>query len=142
MCITSSRRTSGGTLGTPQRPVDGTVDPWKHCTQKSSYLGIHHIRCNICVGDMFAKFAPQFGLDLLEVQRYHISSRTSVNPRLVADDIGPQRFWEAANRLTEISLEELDDRRGEIKPISTVEDISLGQRILCHPLSEVSNNLG
>jgi hypothetical protein len=91
---------------------------------------------------MFAKFTPQFGFDLLEVQRYHISSRTSVNPRLVADDIAPQRFWEATDRLTKISLEELDDRRGEIKPISTVEDISLGQRILCHPLSEVSNNLG
>lgn len=91
---------------------------------------------------MFAKFAPQFGLDLLEVQRYHINSRTSVNPRLVADDITPERFWEATNRLTKISLEELDDRRREIKPISTVEDIGLGQRILCHPLSEVSDNLG
>jgi hypothetical protein len=75
---------------------------------------------------MLAKFAPQFGLDLLEVQRSQTSSWTSINPWLVPDDPTPQRFREATNGLSEIALEELDDRRREVKLFRTFKDFGLG----------------
>ena len=75
---------------------------------------------------MLAKFAPQLGLDLLEVQRSQTSSGTSIDPLLVPDDLTPQRFGEATNRLSEIALEELDDRRREVKLFRTFKDFGLG----------------
>ena len=71
----------------------------------STYLGIHHIGCNIGVCNVFAKFAPQLGLDLLEVQRCHASSRASINPGFVSNDSAPQGLRETTEGLPQIALE-------------------------------------
>jgi hypothetical protein len=141
VCFTSNRHISEGTPDTLRRPVDGTVR-LMDTGEKFCYLRVHHIGCNIRVCDVLAKFTPQVGLDPLEVQRSQSSSRTSIDPWFVPDDLTPQRFWEATNRLSEIALEELDDRRREVKLVRTREDIGLGERILCHPLSKVPDDLG
>jgi hypothetical protein len=91
---------------------------------------------------MLAKSAPQVYFNLLEVQRSKARSGTSIDPWLISDDLTPQRFREATKGLPKIALEEVDDRRGEVQLPRTFEDIGLGQRILCHPLSEVSDHLG
>lgn len=97
----------------------------QHAQCRTSYLGIHHVGCDICVRDVLPKFAPQIGLNLLDVQGSHASSRTPVDPWFVPDNIGPQRFREATNGLSQIALEELNDRRREVELICTLEDLGL-----------------
>jgi hypothetical protein len=58
---------------------------------------------------MLAKFTSQLCLDLLEVQRLHLSTGSAVDLRLVPDDLGTQWFWESTNGLTKVTLEKLDD---------------------------------
>ena len=52
-----------------------------------------------------------------------------------------QRLWEAAGRLTELTLEELDDGGGEVECIGTLEYILLRDLVGGHPLREVADNL-
>lgn len=77
-------------------------------------LRVHDIRGNVCVCDMFSELASQLSFDFLEVERFHGCTGATVNSRLIPDDMCAQWLWEASNRLTEISLEELDHRSWEI----------------------------
>ncbi len=108
----------------------------------STYLGIHHIGCNVGVRNVLAKFAPQLGLDLLEVQRCQASSRTTIDPGLVSNDPAPQGLRETTDGLSQIALEEFNYRRREVKLVRALEDLNFGKRVLCHPLSKVSDDLG
>lgn len=108
----------------------------------STYLGIHHIGCDIDVCNVLAKFAPQLGLDLLEVQRCQASSRTTIDPGFVSNDHAPQGLRETTDGLSQIALEEFNYRRREVKLVCALENLSFGKRVLCHPLSKVSDDLG
>ena len=125
-----------------ERPIGSRKSRTTHPVLRSTYLGIHHIGCDIGIRNVLAKFAPQLGLDLLEVQRCQASSRTSINPGLVSDDLGPEGLRETADGLPQIALEEFNYRRREVKLVRALEDISFGKRVLCHPLGKVSDNLG
>lgn len=72
-------------------------------------LRVHHIRSHIRVGNVLSKLAPQLGLDLLEVQGRQVGPGTTIDPRLVPNDLGPEGLGETADGLTKVSLEELDD---------------------------------
>jgi hypothetical protein len=91
---------------------------------------------------MLAKFAPQLGLDLLEVQSLHGSSRTTIDPGLVSNDPGPQGLRETTVGLSQIALEEFNYGHREVKLFRAFKDLSFGKRVLCHPLGKVSNDLG
>lgn len=91
---------------------------------------------------MFAKLASEFCFDLLEVEGLKAGTRAAVDPGLVPDNVGAQWLGEASNGLTEVSLEELDDRRWEVQLISTLQDILLGETVRRHPLGEITNDLG
>jgi hypothetical protein len=93
--------------------------------RQTSYLGIHHIRCDIYIRDVLAKSAPQIRLDLLEIQGSHANSWTSIDPWFVPDNLAPERLREATNGLSQIALEELNDRQREVKLICTLEDLGL-----------------
>jgi hypothetical protein len=92
-------------------------------------LGVHDIRSNICVCDVLSELTAEFCLDLLEVQWLHGCTRTPIDPWLVSDDIGTERLREPSHGLPEISLEELDNRRREIKLVCTVKDVLFGERV-------------
>jgi hypothetical protein len=91
---------------------------------------------------MLSKFAPQVGLDLLEVQRCQGGSRTTIDPRLVSNDPSPQGLRETTVGLPQIALEEVNYRRREVELVCAFEDLSFGKRVLCHPLGKVSDDLG
>lgn len=114
-------------------------------TRYSSYvfphLRVHDVGANVSICDVFPKFAPQLCLDLLEVQGLHGGARTSIDSGFIPDNLGAERLWEASHRLSEVALEELDNGRREIELISTSEDIRLGERVRCHPLGEITNDL-
>ena len=93
----------------------------------STYFGVHHIGSDIDVCNVLAKFAPQLGLDLLEVQSLHGSSRTTIDPGLVSNDPGPQGLRETAVGLPQVALEEFNYRRGEVKLLRAVDDLSFGK---------------
>ena len=103
-------------------------------------LGIHYIRADINVGDVLAKLAAKFGLNRFEVQRLHTSSGTTVNSRLVTDNVRAQRLRESSNRLSEVTLEELDNGRREVELLSPLNHLLLGQRVRGHPLCKVTND--
>lgn len=94
-----------------------------------TYFGVHDVGTNVRICNVFAELAPQLSLDLLEVQRLHRCSRTSIDPGLIPDNLGTERLWEASHRLSKVALEELDNRRWEIKMLSTVEDILLAEGV-------------
>lgn len=54
----------------------------------------------------------------------------------------PKRLWEATIWLTQLALEELDNRLREVKVFCAVEDILLDERIGGHPLGKVAYYLG
>lgn len=104
-------------------------------------LRVHDIRRNIRVGDVFPELRAQLGLDLLEVERLHGLSGSSVNAWLVTDDLSAQRLGEAADRLTEEALEELDDGGGEVELVCPVHNVFLGEFVRDHELCEVADDL-
>ena len=91
---------------------------------------------------MLAELGAELSLDLLEVERLKTGTRSAVNSRLVPDDLASQRFRESSNGLAEIALEEFNDRRREVKFLSTVEDVFFGELVGSHPLRKVTNDLG
>ncbi len=91
---------------------------------------------------MLSILCTELSLNLLEVQRLETGTGPAVDSGLVPDDLASQRFREAANGLTEVALEEFDDGRREVKLLSTVENILLGELVGSHPLCEVTDNLG
>lgn len=91
---------------------------------------------------MFSELAPEFCFDLLEVEWLKTCSGTTVDPGLVPNDLGSQRLWEAADGLTKITLEELDNRRREVQLVSAFQNILLRELIGGQPLGKVTNNLG
>lgn len=72
------------------------------------------MRCHVGIGDMLPELASKLCLNFLQLQRLEGGTRTSVNLGLVSDDVGAEGFRESADRLAEITLEELDHRRGEV----------------------------
>ena len=78
---------------------------------------------------MLAKFAPQLGLDLLEVQSLHRSSRTTIDPGLVSNNPGPQGLRETTVGLPQVALEEFNYRRGEVKLLRAFDDLGFGKRV-------------
>ena len=90
---------------------------------------------------MLSELATKLCLDLLELNGRESSSRPAVNFRLVTDDFATKRFREPANRLSKVSLEELDNRGREIKLVCAVNDVLLRETVLDHPLREVTDDL-
>lgn len=111
----------------------------KTCSAK--YLGIHDVGGNIRICDVLPKFAPQFRLDLLEVKRLHSSTWTSINSRLISNDFCAQWLWETPNRLSKVTLEELNNGRWEVELFSACQNIFFRERVGCHPLRKVPNDL-
>jgi len=109
---------------------------------KETCLGIHNITRNILIRNMLAKLGPQFCFNLLEIKRLHRRTRSSIDPRLVPDNLRTQRLRETSDRLTQVALEELDYGRREIEFRGTSEDISFGERVGSHPLGEITDDFG
>lgn len=57
------------------------------------------------------------------------------------DDLAPQRLRESTVRLSEVTLEELDDGLGEIELVGSVDDVLLRELVRDHELGEVSYDL-
>ena len=74
---------------------------------------------------MLAELGTELRLDLLEIERLEARARSTVDPGLVPDDLRPQRLREPADGLTEVSLEELDDGRGEVELLGALDDVFL-----------------
>ena len=91
---------------------------------------------------MFPELGTEIGLHLPEIHRRERSTGASINPRFVSDNMRPKRFWEAAIWLTQLALEELDDRLWEVEVLCTVEDILFAERIGGHPLRKIAYYLG
>lgn len=106
------------------------------------YLGVHHIRSDIGIGDVLAKAATQVSLDPLEVQGLHGGTGTTVDSWFVADDLGAKGFRESSNWLTKIALEELHNRRREVELVCAIENVLGSEIVGSHPLGKVSDNLG
>jgi hypothetical protein len=105
-------------------------------------LGVHAITRNIEVIDMRTIFLGQFRLDLFELQRLHIKSRSTINPLFASDDVASERFGESTVRLSEVTLEELYDRRWEIELGSLVDYVLFGEIVGNHELGEITDDLG
>jgi hypothetical protein len=71
------------------------------------------------------KFTPQLSLDFLEVKWLHGRAWTTIYPWLIPNDLGAKWLWESADRLPQVSLEELDYGGWEVKLIGAFKDISL-----------------
>jgi hypothetical protein len=71
------------------------------------------------------KFTPQLSLDFLEVEGLHCRARTAIYPWFIPNDLGAKWLWESADRLAQVSLEELDYGGREVKLIGACKDISL-----------------
>ena len=78
-------------------------------------LGVHCVGGDIRVSDMLAELGAQVGLDLLEVERLERNTWATVDTRQITDDVRAEWLGEAADWLAKVTLEELDDRRGEIE---------------------------
>ena len=91
---------------------------------------------------MFAELRAQVSFDLLKVERFHRCSRTLVNTRLVTDDVRAEWLGEPADGLAEVSLEEFDDRGGEVERLGLFEHVFFAEVVRSHPLSEVTDHLG
>ena len=57
------------------------------------------------------------------------------------NDLAPQRLRESTVRLSEVTLEELDDGLGEIELVGSVDDVLLRELVRDHELGEVSYDL-
>lgn len=90
---------------------------------------------------MLPEFGPEICFDLLEVQGLHSGTRTSVNPWLVANDLGPQGLRESTHWLSEVSLEEFNNGGREVERLGTFQDVLLREAVRGHPLGKVANNL-
>lgn len=91
---------------------------------------------------MLAELAAKISFDFLEVQWLQAGARSAVDALLIPDDLSAQGLGEAANRLPEVTLEELHHRRREVKPVRPLQDVLLRELIGCHPLGEVADHLG
>jgi hypothetical protein len=91
---------------------------------------------------VLSEATAQILFDFLEVERLHGSTRSSINTRLVADDLSAERLRETTNRLSKVALEELHNGRGEVHFLSAVQDILRIEVVGGHPLGKVSNNFG
>lgn len=91
---------------------------------------------------MFPELGTKIGLHLSEVHRWERSTGASIDLRFVSDNVRPKRFWEAAIWLTQLALEELDNRLWEVKVLCAVENILFAERIGGHPLRKVAYYLG
>ena len=80
--------------------------------------------------------------DLGEVVGLHALTRSAIDSRLATDDLGAERLWEAADRLTEITLEEVDDRVGEVELVRLVDDVLAGELVRDEELGEVTRETG
>jgi hypothetical protein len=91
---------------------------------------------------VLAKLGTQLSLELLEVDRLNISTRTAINALLVTDNHRAQGLGEATDGLAKVTLEELDDGRGEVELVCALEHVLLAEGVGRHPLREVTNDLG
>ena len=91
---------------------------------------------------MFSELGTEIGLHLSEVHRRERSTGAPINLRFASDDMRPKRFWETAIWLTQLALEELDDRLWEVEVLCAVEDILFAERVGGHPLRKVAYCLG
>lgn len=99
-----------------------------HTTRRAkadNNLRVHDIRRDIGIRDVLAKLATEFRLDLLEVDRSQSNTGTSVNLGFVTDDLAAKGLGESADRLAKVPLEELDNRRREVKLVCTVQNVLL-----------------
>ena len=53
-----------------------------------------------------------------------------------------QWFWKASHRLSQVILEEFNDRRWEIQLVCATKNLLFREWVWCHPLCEISNNFG
>lgn len=90
---------------------------------------------------MLAELGAELSLDLLEVKGFKACAGTTVDSRLVPNDVAAERLGESSHRLAKVALEELNNRGGEVEFLSPSNDVLLGQLVGCHPLCEVTNNL-
>lgn len=91
---------------------------------------------------MLPELGPQIALDLPKVDRSHRCTRSSIDPWLIPDNVRSEGLGESAYRLTEVTLEELNDGRWEVEIFGFVEDVLFGEGVGCHPLGEITDNLG
>jgi hypothetical protein len=91
---------------------------------------------------MLPELGTKIGFHLPEVHRRERNTGAPIDPRFVSDNMRPKRFWEAAIWLTQLALEELDDRLREVEVLCAVEDILPAERIGGHPLGKVAYYLG
>ena len=109
---------------------------------RDTHLGVHVVTGNIDIGDVLSELLPQLGLQFLEVKRLHVETGSGVNPRSVTDDLGPKRLGESAWRLSQVTLEELDDRFGEVELVSPFGHLFHSELVTGHELSQVTDDLG
>lgn len=69
-------------------------------------------------------------------------SRSTIDARLVSDDLGSERLREATDGLTQETLEELDDRAGEVESLGLVDDVLSGEFVGDEELGKVTDDLG
>lgn len=105
------------------------------------HLGVHAVRLDIKVVDVSAVLLSELGLDFGEVERLHAQTGSRVDSLLVPDDLRSQGFGESLVRLSEVSLEELDNGRGEVELGRSVEDVLFGEVVRDHELGKVTDDL-
>jgi hypothetical protein len=91
---------------------------------------------------MFPELGTKIGFHLPEVHRWERSTGASIDLRFASDNVRPKRFREATIWLTQLALEELDDRLWEVEGLCAIKDILFAERIGGHPLRKVAYYLG
>ena len=84
----------------------------------------------------------QLRLQGVEVEGVHVGARPVVDPGQVLQHVAPERLGESAVRLSDLSLQELDDGVGEGQLGGLVQDVLLAQLVLGHVLSQIAHDLG
>ena len=107
-----------------------------------THLGVHVVTGNIDVGNVLSKLFPQFALQLFKVEGLHVETRTGVDPGSITDDLGPKGLGESAGRLSQVTLEELDDGFGEVELVGPLRDVVFAEVVAGHELSQVTDDLG
>ena len=82
----------------------------------------------------------QILLDLLEIERFHSETGSGVDPSFIPNDVGAQGLREATVRLTELTLEELNNGGREVKLGCLIDDILLGEVVRHHELGEITDH--
>ena len=86
-------------------------------------LGVHDVRSDVGICNMLSKLTSQFCFYLLKIQWWHGGARTSVDSGLISDDMCSQWFWETSHGLSQVPLEEFNDRRWEVQLVCATKNI-------------------